>query len=126
MKLPSGAELVITVAPFAEAKALYQAFLKELKVLKFDPKTEMDVNFFKDMFCAALSSKEIENALDVCMKRATYNGLKIDKDTFEPVEARDDYFAVCFEIAKENVLPFTKSLYAQYSPILEKVRSNLA
>jgi hypothetical protein len=52
--------------------------------------------------------------------------MKIVEDTFEPAEARDDYLKVMFEIAKENVLPFTKSLYAEYSPILESLANPLA
>jgi hypothetical protein len=126
VQLPSGAKLVITVSPFAVSRALYQALLEELKGLKLDPKAEIDVNLWKDLFCSALSSKKIEACLEECMKRATYNGRKIDSDTFEPVEARGDYFDVCFEVAKENVLPFAKSLYAQYADILAKVKSALA
>ena len=62
--LPSGAELKITPAPFVEAKALYQAFLAEMKSLKLDHKAEVDVNFWKDIFCTALASKQIEQAID--------------------------------------------------------------
>lgn len=121
-KLPSGATLKITVAPFHDAKALYQACLEELKFLKVDPNDEIDVNLFKDLFCAALSSKKIEVALKECLKRVTYNDLKIDEQTFEPVEARQDYILVCFEVAKENIAPFAKSLYAEFAPILERIR----
>lgn len=116
--LPSGAELKITPAPFVEAKALYQSFLAEMKSLKLDPKAEVDVNFWKDIACTALASKQIEQAIEVCMKRATYKGLKIDGNTFEPIEARDDYFTVLFEVAKVNIQPFTKSLYAQYGHLV--------
>lgn len=124
--LPSGSILEITVGSFQESKALYMAVMEELKVLKLDPTAEVDVNLFKDMFCAALSSKKIEAALDVCMKRVTYNGLKVTQDTFEPVEAREDYLNVCFEVAKENIQPFTKNLYAQFGDIFQKVKSSLA
>lgn len=119
--LPSGAKLDITVSPFAISRALYQAVLEECKALKLDPKAEIDVNLWKDLFCTMMSSPRIQAALDECMKRVIYNGRKIDADTFEPVEARDDYFTVCIEVAKENILPFTKSLFAQYGAILEKL-----
>ena len=121
MFLPSGAELKITVAPFADSRALYQAILEEAKGLKVDASTEIDVNLFKDLLCSLLASKKVESAIMLCMKRATYNGLKIDEQTFEPVEARQDYFEACFEVAKENIAPFTKSLYARFSPLLAKV-----
>jgi hypothetical protein len=121
--LPSGAELKIDVAPFAVAKALYQSILEEMKAVQIDPEQEVDVNLFKDLFCVSFSSKKIELALKECMKRAIYNGARITDETWEPVEARDDYLKVCFEVAKENIAPFVKSLYAEYSHLQEMLRS---
>lgn len=126
MILPSGAELKVTVADFAVSKALYQAILEEAKAVHIDPVAEIDVNLFKDMFCACMSSKKVEVCLAECLKRVTYNGLKIDKDTFEPVEAREDFTTVCFEVAKENVAPFMKSLFAQFAPILGELKNGPA
>lgn len=123
--LPSGAKLRIQPAPFKDSRALYQAILEEAKVLKLDPKTEIDVNLFKDLFCVGVSSKKIESCLWECMKVVRYNELKIDADTFEKVEAREDYLTVCFEVAKENVLPFMKNLYAKYAPMLGVLKSSL-
>lgn len=125
-ELPSGAKLEITPAPFAIAKALYMAVAEEMKSLKLDPRAEIDANFWKDIFCVGISSVKIEERLWECMKRATYNGLKIDKDTFEPIESRQDYGVVCFEVAKENILPFTKSLSAKYSALLGTIIKNPA
>lgn len=119
VKLPSGAVLKITPSPFSVSRALFQALLEELKALKLDPDAEVDVNLFKDIFCVGVSSKKIEACLAVCMRKVTYNDLKIDDMTFEPVEAREDYLAVCFEVTKENIQPFTKSLYAQFSQVKE-------
>lgn len=123
VKLPSGAKLTIQVAPFKESRALYQAILEEFKGVKLDSKAEIDTNMWKDLFCIGLSSKKIESALSDCMKRVLYNGVRVDEDTWEPVEARDDYMTACFEVAKDNVAPFTKSLYAQYAHLLEKLRA---
>lgn len=122
IKLPSGAMLMINPAPFADAKALYQAMLKEVKQISFDPKTDIDTEFIKNVFCTGFSSEIIEAKVWECMKRCTYNKEKLVPDIFEPVEARDDYFTVCFEVAKENIAPFTKSLYAQYSHILDLLK----
>lgn len=124
IKLPSGAELKIGLAPFSDSKALYQSVLEEAKSLRLDPAAEVDVNLFKDLFCAGLSSKKIEMSLKECLKKCLYNGLKIDPDkTFEPVEAREDYFQVCFEVAQENIAPFTKNLLQQYSAIFQKLKT---
>ncbi len=126
-KLPSGATLKFTIAPFAEAKALYQACLEELKTLKMDPNEQVDVNLFKDLFCAALASKKIEACVMACLKRATYDSgkgdLKIDEQTFEDVNARQDYIPACFEVAKENIAPFAKSLYAELSPLWATIQA---
>lgn len=121
IKLPSGAILKITLAPFSDAKALYQAFLEEIKNIEVSSKEDF-TSLFKNIICVGFSSKKIESCLEVCLKRCTYDygkgDLKIDKDSFEPVENRGDYMSVCIEVAKENILPFMKSLYAQYQQLL--------
>lgn len=121
VKLPSGAVLKITLSPFKNAKALYQAILKEARGLDVGSKTEI-ATLYKELFCIGFSSEEIEKALWVCLDRCTYNNgkgdLRITEDTFEEVSARGDYMNVCMEVAKENVFPFVKSLYAEYQRIL--------
>ena len=121
LKLPSGATLKINVAPFNESKALYQAVLEEVKLVNVSSDTDM-MSLFKNLACAGFASKKIESCLWECFKRCTYdsgNGdMKIDKDTFEPIEARGDYMSACIAIAKENIFPFVKSLYAEYDQFL--------
>ena len=129
MKLPSGAILKIGLSPFSDAKELCQAVLKEVKKLEFSSKTEMST-LYKEIFCAGFSSKNIEKYLWKCMQRCTYNDgkgdLKIDDQTFESVTAREDYMSVCIEVAKENIMPFMKSLYAEFQRILATVESTPA
>lgn len=129
IKMPSGATLKVAPSPFAISKALYQALLKEAKGIVISSKTEIPA-LYKDLFCTALSSPEIEKCLWECMKYCLYDGgkgdLKIGEETFEPIEARDDFMSVCMEVAKENVLPFGKSLYAEYQRILATMPSDLA
>lgn len=126
IELPSKAKLHINMAPFAEAKELYQACLEEVKNLKLDAKAEVDVNFYKDIFCAAFSSKRIDAALWACTKRCLYNKAAIKDDTFEPVEAREDYMEVCFKVLEANLKPFTKALSQQLQLVIEKTSSFLA
>jgi hypothetical protein len=120
VKMPSGAVLKIWPAPFAEARALYQAVLEEAKALKFSSQDEMAA-LYKDLFCIGFSSKKIESCLWACFKKVHYVGekgeLKIDQDTFEPVKAREDYIAACMAVAKENIDPFVKGLYAEYKTL---------
>lgn len=119
--LPSGNKLVIGVPPFAVSKALFQAVCEEAKGVKVEDAAQVE-NIIKDLMCVGLSSKKIEACLSKCFERVLYNGLKMDENTFEPVENRADYLQVCYEVAKENILPFTKSLYAEFSHILATVK----
>ena len=120
MKLPSGAELEITLSPFPVSKALYQTILEETKGIELSSKMEM-FTVFRELFLTSMCSPRIEKCLWECMKRVTYNGLRITEDTFEPEEAREDYPIVCLEVAHKNVAPFLKNLSAQYSTLLEKL-----
>lgn len=127
--LPSGAKLKITLAPFADARDLYQAMLEEMKNINFTSSSDVS-QVLKEFICYGFSSKRIEVCLEKCFTRCLYNSgngdLKIDKSTFEPVEARDDYLTVCLEVAKENIFPFTKSLYAKYQPFIEMIKKGQA
>lgn len=113
--MPSGAVLKITLAPFPVSKALYQAIMEELRSVKIDETEEVGVNLFKDLFCMGFSSKKIDAAIAECLKRVTYNDEKITVDTFEPEVARGDYLIVCLKVVEENLAPFTKNLYAEFS-----------
>lgn len=107
---PTGAKLTINQSPFADAKALWQALMGELKDVEISAQS---------LLCLGFTSHAVEKALEKCLARCTYDGttgadLKIDKDSFEPIKCRDDYVQVCIEVAMENVSPFMKSLYAAY------------
>ena len=122
-KLPSGAVLQIGLSSFADSKALYQAVLEECRMVTISGlgKSEM-ANLYKDLVCIGFSSPKIEKALNECFKQCLYNNgtgaLKIDKDTFEPAEARQDYMNVCLAVLKENINPFVKSLYAEFGHLI--------
>lgn len=125
--LQSGAILKITVAPFEESKALYQAVCEELRGVRIDSSSEA-THLVKDLLCTGLSSKKIESCLAKCLARSTYNGIRIVKesDVFEKVEARADYIEVIYAVAEFNLAPFTKSLFARFSAMLELVGSSPA
>lgn len=118
--LPSGAKLVIQLAPFAEAKALYQALLADLKEVEFSAATDFSA-LFKNIICAGFSSPRIEQCLYKCLARCLIDGVKISNDTFEPAERRGDYLTVCVEVMKANIAPFMKSLYAVFQQFLAMV-----
>jgi hypothetical protein len=124
VELPSGVTLEIELAPFADGQALYQAIAEELINVKIAGEGSV-ANAIKDGVCIALSSKKIQGALDQCFKRCLYKGMKVDKSTWEPREARGDYLLACKEVAEENLLPFGKALFAQYGALWEKVKVGL-
>ena len=126
--LPSGALLKIQLAPFAEAKALYKAVLKELKTIKLDmgedSKRELP-SYILEAFCITLSSDEIEAAAHRCMSRCLYNGVRIDmKETWEPVDARGDYTSAMIAIGKENLVPFGKALFAEFKDAVATIETS--
>lgn len=128
--MPSGAKLKVGLPPFEVSRALYQAILDEVREkVRLDSQTLL-ADVYKDVFCIGFGSKKVEACLWECFAHCTYEGksgaLKIDKDTFQPLSAREDYMSVCIEVAKENVNPFAKNLYAKYKPLIQKILSDQA
>lgn len=123
--LPSGAILKVNLAPFPDSKALYQAILEELRTVSVNDEDEIGINLIKDLFCTGFSSKKVDTALSKCVARCLYKGEKITNESFEPAEARQDYMKVLIEVTKENILPFVKSLSAEFSLARSLLRSDL-
>ena len=110
-KLPSGKILVVGLSSFEEARNLNKALAEELKHIKIDKEMDLnDINLMKDLVCYAFTSDNVMKCLDVCLRRCTYDGLKISADTFEDINARADYLIVAKEVIIENVRPFFQSL----------------
>ncbi len=126
VRLGSGAILRISPAPFAEAKALFQAVSAEMRGVPFSRASEL-MNVLKDVFCAAFSSREIERCLWPCLIRCTYNAGEgnegIKDGTFESATARGDYTKVCMEVAKDNIAPFVKDLSAVFAEVSEAIEN---
>lgn len=115
--LPSGAKLSIYPAPFAAAKGLFQAIMRELRIIQIDENTDFKF-LLKDLFTQGFASEELEKNIWQCLQKCLYNGVRPDADTFEPVEVRQDYLTVCVEVVRENVTPFLKSLLSHYEEFL--------
>lgn len=122
LKLPSGAELRISISGIRECLELQDAFVEALKEVNIDPKN-FGINLRKELLCALLPNKRLRAAIEVCMRKSLYNGLHIEVEkTFEPIEARDDLYTVYTTVAEENLLPFVKSLSAELKAILDLVQ----
>jgi len=110
----NGHVLTVNVAPFSDAKLLFEAVAAELKGIPFSAGTDV-LSLFKDLFCTGFSSRLVDAAVWPCMARCTYNAgdganAKVTKSTFEPEAARVNYTRVVTEVIKENVGPFVKDL----------------
>lgn len=117
--LPSGAVIDITLLPFEEAWGVSQSITKEIERIDFDIKSVNWQEFqmsnvlnLKNPICAILSSTVVVDAAKICFKRVTYNGLKIDSQTFEKRESRSDFLPVVFYVLKENISPFFENLFS--------------
>lgn len=122
--LPSGAILRITPAPFADAKALYQAVMAEARGIELSSSMQF-MEIAKNLVCVGVASRAVDAALAKCLSRCTYNNEKLEDKTFEPAEARADYTMVCAEVMEENLLPFFKSLSVVFERLLSMVDSSL-
>lgn len=124
--LKSGRKLKLQAADFRKAKTLFDEVSKELKANHFDPKAEFDINFVKNILLGLVSSEKVEAALWPCFTSCLYGGdTKLTIDLFEDEKAREDFLEICFEVAKINVLPFTKNLSSKFEPILKELGLNL-
>lgn len=130
VSLPSGAELEMTLAPFMEGERLFSATAECLKGVKVDGNTDVsdltsNLNSLKDMFLSCLTSQAMKEAILACLKRCTYNKQRITSwDIFDDVQAREDYLAVCWEVVKFNLTPFTKSLISKFNEVTKNIGMN--
>lgn len=123
IKLDSGRVLTLGLAPFADARKLYQIASKGMIDFELKASQELDYNFLKNVACFLVSNPEFEDALMECAKKCLYEGEKVTEDLFEDEKAREDYLEICFHIAKKNIGPFMKTLMQKYSTLLDQIVS---
>lgn len=120
VKLDSGKELSITAAPFETSKELFQVVMGSMQGIKFDGDAEMDINFFKELFVVAASSKKIEEHIWACMDKCLLDKTRITKEMFEDEKLREDYMDVMFHVARVNIRPFMKNLFAKLRHLMSQ------
>ncbi len=137
VKLPSGAELDITMASFDEANRLFKVVNREVekvkislgvlgKVGKLDDINVTDdlINTLKDLGTRLLGSDEVESALWPCMLRSTYNKERVTKDLFDREATRGEYLVIAKEVMVYNLTPFFGSLSSLFPQLLSKISSD--
>lgn len=123
-----GTEVKINVADFITSMKLKKAVVEAVKESGIDV-ASIDLDNLKmgaiesiiQIILTADCSDKVEEAIFKCLVRCTYNGEKITKDTFEPVEAREDYYEIVIACLKENLAPFFGPLFLKFSELQEKI-----
>ena len=107
----SGAEIVINMAPWLDAKRLKAAIEKEaaLAGVKLDD-LKADVSVLISTALSVDSSEAVDAALWPCLVRCTRNKEKIVPATFNTEEGRQDYYEILLECLKVNFAPLFESL----------------
>ena len=111
--LSSGAVLEITESDILTQHKLFQQVCKEMRAVDVTALTskKLDLNFIKDLFCIILSSEDLSKLIEPMLRRATYNGAKInDFKFFDNPEAKPDFIEVLKEVARVNLAPFGKAV----------------
>lgn len=122
VKLPSGAELEMTMLSFTEGRRLYNAVAKSLKRVNVDINADVkDINALKDAFIEISTDESVEAEILNALKKCTYNSERIlSWDFFDKVDRRADYFLVCWEVLKFNLYPLGSRLFAKLSSLLNQ------
>lgn len=122
VKLPSGAELEMTMLPFTEGRKLYKAVAKSLEGVNLDINADIkDINALKNAFIEISTNESVEAEILNALKKCTYNSERIlSWDFFDNVERRADYFLVCWEVLKFNIYPLGSRLFAKLSSLLNQ------
>ena len=130
----SGAEVKINMADFIDSSRLRVAVLGAIKdsgveISKIDI-TKLLTGIKDDMGAAVKSgaldsllevvisldcSEKVNNEIFNCLKRSTYKGEKITKSTFDPEDARGDYYHIVIMCLKVHLAPFFKTLFSKLS-----------
>lgn len=135
-ELPSGAVVVITVAPFQDAWGLTKAALRSAKGMTFTQE-ELSKDFpsmaaaaaaipsILDRLISFATSEEVEAAVFKCATRALYipagspfefPGMKVDRGLFDDTEhgpaAREDYAQIMARVLEVNCKPFLAKAFS--------------
>lgn len=129
--LKSGAVLVLGTPTFAHGMKLFKVIVNELKLVDLDISSldlrtfaGKDINSLKNAIFQLLGSDALESAVFDCATKSTYNSMKITRETFNPDEARADYFPVAWEVIKHSLRPFFTNLDLSFLTADKPVQSD--
>ncbi len=118
----SGKKIVINAADFQDVLELKSAIGRVMSGSDFSfnvdanksvNEQEFDVAAIAKIALLVDSSPEIQDVMFKCLARCTRGGEKITLNTFEDIDAREDYYEIVIACLKENLRPFFKALLSQ-------------
>lgn len=109
----TGTKVVINPCSFQDAFRLKAAIQKALLKgnVSIEKALEEDIT---SLILAIDSDEEIMERMFDCLKKSTYDGIKITKETFEEEAARGDLYDIFFQCLKVNIYPFFKPLLSRF------------
>ena len=130
--LPSGAKLVIGLAPFEDAIALHDGVLEALKGMPLPGSIkdwkDMETGPVKDALITAATSKAVRAAIFACARYCTYDGQKLDQGLFDDPKraaaARQDYYTLAWEIGVANCRDFFVQTFSWLKTLLPTTASS--
>ena len=135
--LPSGKKAKISTGSFLESrrllKSIEKALLKnnikisdciddlqglagELKTNGASSLASMNISALEKIFEVIVSldsDDNVEEAIYACFTRCHRDNKNITIETFEDIEARQDYYIIKKEVLMANIVPFFASLFAK-------------
>ena len=128
----NGAAIKINVADFMTSMKLKKAVVEAVKESGTDiANIDLDnlkagaIDSILQVILSCDSSEKVNEAIFKCLARCTYNSEKITKDTFEPLEARENYYEIVIACLKENLSPFFNPLLLKLNNLQSKIASNI-
>lgn len=127
----SGVEVNISPADFLNSLKLKNAVLRAIKESGVDVSTidldKLSLSSLQPILEIVLSAdtdEAVEKAIFHCLGKCTYGGERIVRDTFEPIEARKDYYDIIIACLKENLTPFFESPILKLKKLTKKQSVN--
>ena len=111
----SGAKIAINPASFEAAQSLWSAVQRGAADLKLSPDFLKEPESLLNLILTIDSSFSFKDALWACLIKCTRNDKKIEKSTFEDLEARKEYYEIVTPCVEINIGPFAESLFLELS-----------
>lgn len=109
----TGAKVVLNPCSLVDAFKLKSAIQKALLENNINLEKALDEDL--TMVLMALdSSEEVFKCMFDCLKKSTYNDIRITYDVFEDEQAKQDLYEVFFYCLKVNIYPFFKPLLSRF------------